>query len=801
MALTSGCTFNVPIEDFDAKTNGYLLHEFIPTVTDYSDSVVAYPRDIITNNAVENSFRNATFMEDEDADERRQESEDDVIVLNEEEYCLPVESESEAEEEENPIQNNVDCKLPENSNDKDSPSKLSYTAAASRSKPVYAEAVARTRPPDIIYSGFTSYDRIKRSRDSLERVKLYVRGGFKIMVLLRGAPGSGKSYMACKLIKECGDDLIDRYYHHVHSTDNFFYLNKKGVYQFEPDKLDKAHHWNNVNVLHAIREELTPIIVDNTHTQMWEMKTYASMAVCAGYELEVMEPDTAWAFNIVQLTKKNQHGVSKASITAALNRYEHNVTALSLLKYYNLEYSCQNAPPQMGVRELQNRCLVDIFNSIRNHVQPCTSGIVSTKRLSKAEKRTRKNEKKAAKKERRRIKKLMKEAILKTSQMESKVCEPDVVEKSESELDDESLLIRTSDSNDSSKEDMYNSDVDSSVSKDISTPDNEDGEEDSTWASIGTWSTIDNGDDDSSDNDKKLEENDKFDVEELELYDLTPVSNISHKNEVLEKTDRFDTEEVTLCDSISVSKANVNDKKYEEITEFDGGISTFHVNGNEKLPELPYEDEREKAAADCIRSDCAGDVAVFGDQDKKNCFNDELKTVTTDTEATITVKQYQFSNQLYDALAKNVPRLKCFERFHNESDDCDKGSEFLNGVNKAVADVEKVSNEDVTLAAHCVPVSPSTIPGKEVDAVKEEIKSTSVTTACEQFNNRMSNISISGCRNTDSDVVHLSTTIPTKETWFREISSNSNTNSTSDEPVWSHSIDYDGKTITEDGEL
>jgi NEDD4-binding protein 2 len=220
----------------------------------------------------------------------------------------------------------------------------------------------RPRPPYILYQGYTSYDRLKRTRDSIERVKWYVRNSFKIMVILRGCPGSGKSMLAETIIKECC--INNNPFMHIHSTDNYFCLDGRGQYRCEIDRLTEAHHWNQVNVLNVVRQGLTPVIVDNTNTQLWEMEMYASMAVSNGYEIEVIEPDTHWAFSLDQLAAKNTHGVQEDVLRTMLDRYEHNVIAETLLKNFCLTYSPGQLPPQRGVRNLSDPALVNVFERI-----------------------------------------------------------------------------------------------------------------------------------------------------------------------------------------------------------------------------------------------------------------------------------------------------------------------------------------------------------------------------------------------------------------------------------------------------
>lgn len=472
MAITSGCTFNIPVEDFDTNDPNQASEfgEFVNDGLGGACADSALPLAAIQNfYPIEDEI--PFIVPDEVNDDMKNESEDDVIVLNQEEYCLSPESESDEEPA-----------AAESSSTAQTGTALSYAAAAKTVAPT-TEPVARVKPPYMVYQGYTSYDQIKRTRDSLERVKLFVKDGFKIMVLLRGCPGSGKSTLAKKIIEECG--VENNIYQHLHSTDNFFYLNETGQYQMDVERLPEAHRWNQVNVLHVAREGLTPLVIDNTNTRAWHMVEYAKIAVCAGYEIEVMEPDTPWAFKLQELVYRNRHDVPPNALMNMLEGYEHNVSALSLLRSSNLEYAADRRPPQLGVRRLTEPNLIQVFENIRNGVhcaaERATAKVAAqaaaqaaAKKLTKAAKKQAKAEKKQAKAEKKqrkhekRLKKMIEEARH---------------EATESEAGDE-------DSNDSCVRDGDAETIEAFVATDL----REKGADDD-GASENSWTTIDTHDD------------------------------------------------------------------------------------------------------------------------------------------------------------------------------------------------------------------------------------------------------------------------------------------------------------------
>lgn len=171
------------------------------------------------------------------------------------------------------------------------------------------------------------------ANDKMAKIRFFIERGYRIMVLMRGCSGSGKSYLAQGIIKNYGGNAQD----YIFSTDDYFIRN--GVYRFDHTALSEAHHWNQTRVLSKAREGCSPIIVDNTNTQLWEMTIYASMAINNGYAIEILEPETAWFRKVDELSKRNRHGVPRDKIKLMLDRYEFGITAEGLIKSTGAKYS------------------------------------------------------------------------------------------------------------------------------------------------------------------------------------------------------------------------------------------------------------------------------------------------------------------------------------------------------------------------------------------------------------------------------------------------------------------------------
>ncbi|NWV65551.1 N4BP2 protein, partial [Malurus elegans] len=152
------------------------------------------------------------------------------------------------------------------------------------------------------------------------RKKMHLIG--QVLVLLRGVPGSGKSYLARNLLEDNPGGIIL-------STDDYFY--KHGQYRYDPDCLGEAHEWNRKRAKEAFEMRISPIIIDNTNIQAWEMKPYVILAQEFKYKVMFREPDTWWKFKPKELERRNIHGVSKEKIKRMLERYERCLTVRSIL--------------------------------------------------------------------------------------------------------------------------------------------------------------------------------------------------------------------------------------------------------------------------------------------------------------------------------------------------------------------------------------------------------------------------------------------------------------------------------------
>ncbi|KAL4142940.1 hypothetical protein QTP88_005329 [Uroleucon formosanum] len=206
-----------------------------------------------------------------------------------------------------------------------------------------------------------NWERLSTTETPINKILYLVSKRFKVLVLMRGCPGSGKSYQATNILNLCYKNAnIDDF---IFSADKFFTKKYNGQYCFNRNKLSEAHNWAFQQFEIAVRLEVTPVIVDNTNCEAWEMEKYAKVAVNNGYWIEIIEPNTEWAWDRMQLFKKNTHSVSYDCISSFLRRYDHNINVDSLLTRFKLKYNKKTQPPiQSNSSKMYQLCenLIDL---------------------------------------------------------------------------------------------------------------------------------------------------------------------------------------------------------------------------------------------------------------------------------------------------------------------------------------------------------------------------------------------------------------------------------------------------------
>ncbi len=120
----------------------------------------------------------------------------------------------------------------------------------------------------------------------------------KLVKLMRGLPGCGKSYIARR---EFPNALIL-------STDDFYVVN--GKYEFLPEKLSQYHNATVRKFIDALAAGVETIVVDNTNLRITEVILYYRLAEVFFYDVQVVhilaDPEVCM--------RMNTHGVPPGAI-------------------------------------------------------------------------------------------------------------------------------------------------------------------------------------------------------------------------------------------------------------------------------------------------------------------------------------------------------------------------------------------------------------------------------------------------------------------------------------------------------
>uniref|UniRef100_T1P902 Smr domain-containing protein n=1 Tax=Musca domestica TaxID=7370 RepID=T1P902_MUSDO len=187
-----------------------------------------------------------------------------------------------------------------------------------------------------------------------QKVGNLIKQGYRVMVLMRGLPGVGKTYSARSIVKNYVDlqppfcSVGD----FIFSTDDYFY-NAKGVYKYNVNLLNEAHEFNQYRVREKAMSGFSPIFVDNTNMKAWEMLPYVKCAIENGYLIEIIEPKPSWRKSPNVLARRNLHGVPADKIRHMIDKYE-KTSVPELLKMFKTTKYTVSLPQFRSIPPIAN---------------------------------------------------------------------------------------------------------------------------------------------------------------------------------------------------------------------------------------------------------------------------------------------------------------------------------------------------------------------------------------------------------------------------------------------------------------
>lgn len=180
----------------------------------------------------------------------------------------------------------------------------------------------------------------------------------KILILMRGFPGSGKSYRANLLLQKYGGNPEG----HILSTDNFWISNtlerrRKGEYvsaeeeqkeyetNFNVEKLRSAHHQTHSQFKIKVDQGITPLIIDNTNIRKEYMRPFIEYAEKEGYEIRIEYPDSPWWKDVAKhLSLKPAERNQKELDSALKVLYDRQRHAMTMDVYHKMAADWDEKP-------------------------------------------------------------------------------------------------------------------------------------------------------------------------------------------------------------------------------------------------------------------------------------------------------------------------------------------------------------------------------------------------------------------------------------------------------------------------
>lgn len=144
----------------------------------------------------------------------------------------------------------------------------------------------------------------------------------KLVIIMRGLPGSGKSHWVEQFVANLPlAEALRLRQSGIFSTDRFFYQGEE--YCFDANKLAEYHQRNLTAFIQALSCAVPIVICDNTNLCRWEYMAYEAAAKAIGYQVRVMlVGDPLDVNHQMQCAERNRHQVSLRQIQRMAQLFE-----------------------------------------------------------------------------------------------------------------------------------------------------------------------------------------------------------------------------------------------------------------------------------------------------------------------------------------------------------------------------------------------------------------------------------------------------------------------------------------------
>lgn len=159
------------------------------------------------------------------------------------------------------------------------------------------------------------------------------------LLLIRGLPGSGKSYLAeeIRLMNMSPESVGPRKI----ASDDFPKYYHGETYFFRSTLLGEAHEWCKRVVLGYFVERIPFVIVHNTFSRLWEMEFLTDLGIEYGYQVKVIDLGDSGLTNEL-LASVNNHGCPVEKIADMRMRWEPGLpegASAALPKDFGVQWS------------------------------------------------------------------------------------------------------------------------------------------------------------------------------------------------------------------------------------------------------------------------------------------------------------------------------------------------------------------------------------------------------------------------------------------------------------------------------